>query len=475
MSVLLVNSSRDLMLPILYLGTYLRENDVSFEIFNLGSLEKEGESYDSVGKLLNKRIEKNEVIGFSCQTRNYSRIAWYVHNYYHNGGESKTFVLGGTHPSSIPIRSLKDGIVRGKAPLFNVSVIGYGEQTLVDLVNKNLKNVSNIAYVDKNLEIKKNKIDEKAFTPPMFNPDWSLVERVGRGVYSFEEYNLPVNYTWGCPNSVNPCSYCNSLKPKIQRKNPSLVVDYIEDNLRKYKLSGISLCDDNEFARTGYIKEFLNLLTERGLEDISIDLAVDPSILIRDYSKIKSLLDSYKFKYTLSFSLEFCDDAHFNRWNRLFLGKKRDWRLEKEVVAKFIKSSDSQYSFYTNYITPCPEDTLMDYYNTCVEAIKMSELRENAMDLPFFTSLAPYPGTKSFDYVTKKGLWKDCENEDVSFCPYLWWGIFDTNSTSFILEPKLEEVYNTVLKKEFYKGVHENLIPLKEAEMVKGLVEERFL
>lgn len=186
---------------------------------------------------------KPDIVGISCMTTNFpqavkiGKIARELN--------VPLIVYGGPHASGAPQSPLVSGYG-------DISVIGYGEYTLVKicdnfLKNKDFSNIPSIAYKNKNGEIIINPPDKNAF-------DLDLIPFPARDLLDMKHYNVfidsPIYGKIDCNTMVasRGCSYqcifCSS-KPfgKWIGRSPKNVCDEIEEIFDKYPQEGIYFND----------------------------------------------------------------------------------------------------------------------------------------------------------------------------------------------------------------------------------------
>ncbi|MCQ9208837.1 MAG: B12-binding domain-containing radical SAM protein [Omnitrophica bacterium] len=146
-------------------------------------------------------------------------------------------VVGGPHPSAIPIETLQEFCD------FDIAVVGEGEETIVELVNAldggtvdNLKDIRGIAGTinsEIRLSLPRGPIHDINVLP---FPAWDLFE--------LEYYTnvFPVSASRGCPYS---CYFCNPnyLGKKVRIRTFSRVVDEVEWLVEKYGVRKIQFAD----------------------------------------------------------------------------------------------------------------------------------------------------------------------------------------------------------------------------------------
>jgi len=293
-------------------------------------------------------------------------------------------VVGGPHPSAIPIETLEE------FESFDIAVVGEGEITLNEIASgKDLKNIQGIAYRI-NGEIKRNvdrepisNLDEMPF------PAWQLYdlnEYRGRSLASGFGKNensleLPVEGARGCPSN---CSFCFRLAGnKIRFKSTKKVVDDIERCIKKFGANKIYFTEGTFGVKKKFAFELCNIIIERGLNNsvtwstgARVDIDID---LLR---KMKEAGCNF-----IGFGVESGDSD-------ILKGVGKNISPEQSIkIFEICKKIGIKTE--ANFILGLPYETK----ETAMKTIKLaSKLKA---DYANFAILVPFPGTKVYEMALK--------------------------------------------------------------------------
>ncbi|HPU98459.1 MAG TPA: radical SAM protein [Candidatus Hydrogenedentes bacterium] len=141
---------------------------------------------------------------------------------------SAKLIVGGYHASAVPERTLRE------FPVFDLAVVGEGEQTMLEIVNGvSYENIPGLAWRDTNGTVHLNPSRQEAISldslPP---PAWDLFDLSS---YSFR---IPVEPSRTCPFR---CAFCfQATFSKTRYKDPVKVVDDVERAVRQLGARQIS-------------------------------------------------------------------------------------------------------------------------------------------------------------------------------------------------------------------------------------------
>jgi len=175
-----------------------------------------------------------------------------------------TCIAGGPHPTVCPEECLRKG--------FDIVVLGEGEYTIVDLLEKmesscSLHEVNGIAFLEKN---------EVIFTVPR-----ALIENLddlpfpARDLINWDAYSkindtITIFTSRGCPYH---CLFCKPMQEKlfgkrVRRRTPSNVLDEIEKIIRDIKRADyvFTFIDDTFLFSKEWIVSFCNEIKNRNLK-----------------------------------------------------------------------------------------------------------------------------------------------------------------------------------------------------------------
>jgi len=201
-----------------------------------------------------------DIIGISSVTENFTTAIKIAEEIRDKLGYEMPLIIGGCHISAIP-RSLPD--------VFDIAVIGEGEETFLQLVElyhrkrvfnyDDLSQIPGIAYFSNRNERKKNNITFSIPREPVRDLDIIPYPRrklVGHGL-------THIVTSRGCPYA---CIYCATylLWGNVRSHSPEYILREIEDLYNNYSIREIILFDDNFLADKKRIKQISNLLNKKG-------------------------------------------------------------------------------------------------------------------------------------------------------------------------------------------------------------------
>lgn len=155
-------------------------------------------------------------------------------------------------------------------------VLGEGEETVVDVAN-HLANPSTMKEVNGLVLRQEGTILR---TPPRARikgvddipaPAWHLVPLEtylsnGLGFGVNRGRSMPMLATRGCPYRCTFCSNPNMWTTKWIARKPELVLDEIEQHIKKYRITNVDFYDLTAIVRKDWIVKFCQLIKERNLQ-----------------------------------------------------------------------------------------------------------------------------------------------------------------------------------------------------------------
>ena len=178
-------------------------------------------------------------------------------------------VLGGEHATAVPELCLAD------APALSVCAIGEGEETIVQLVEacverKALGTVDGIVFRGPEGPVRTARRARIRDIDDIPLPRWDLtpIERYLDGGFSFgvdRGRTMPLLATRGCPYSCTFCSSPRMWTTRYTTRSPALVVDEIEEFVRRYRAENVDFYDLTAIIDRDWILEFCRLLDARNL------------------------------------------------------------------------------------------------------------------------------------------------------------------------------------------------------------------
>lgn len=178
-------------------------------------------------------------------------------------------VLGGEHATAVPELCLEE------APHLTACAVGEGEETAVELVEafahgRALAGIAGIVYRD-GVAIRRSaarpRIRDVDAIPA---PRWDLtpIERYLDGGLSFgvdRGRTMPLLATRGCPYRCTFCSSPQMWTTRYSTRSPCLVVDEIEEYVRRHQVENVDFYDLTSIVQRDWILEFCRELDARGL------------------------------------------------------------------------------------------------------------------------------------------------------------------------------------------------------------------
>ncbi len=313
-----------------------------------------------------KRLEaiKPRAMGFSSFTPEVERVSCAANVIKKKFPDAK-LIIGGAHASALPKRTLSEFSV------FDISVFGEGEQTMLNLVENNFENltkVQGIAY-RKGKDIIVNKPRPSLNMTEIPAIDWN---RFPKARY------YPVFTSRGCPYS---CVFCSRPFGRKVRYRP---IDSIIEEIRRIKKlfnpKYIYFWDENfttDKNRTFALLE--NIRNDRVIKDIKWYCQAHVNNL--DYELLKAMKRSGCLR--IGIGIESGSEKILSS-----IGKAITKEKIIQAVA-WIKKLKMPYEGY--FLLGLPNENR----NTCMETIRFAtKLNPN---FPVFGIPAPYPGTKIYN------------------------------------------------------------------------------
>jgi radical SAM superfamily enzyme YgiQ (UPF0313 family) len=385
-------------LNLMYLAGALEEASISVEIFDDDVYQIGFENITNIVSKINPIV-----VGLTATTATIKESLNYIRNIKKELPNILT-VIGGPHTTFLPVETLK------KEKALDVVVIGEGEETLVELTNKYLKNnndnhdsffhnIKGIAYRNREKDFdnqKNDNINEKIrVTEPR-----PLIENLdelpfpARHLVPFESYELSSQSggmitSRGC---VFSCDYCSSsliMGKKFRTRSPENIVNELEELVYKYNLKNIAFLDDIFMLDKRRAKLVANEIKERKL-----DIRFVASSRVNTVNK--SLLEILKSA----------------GMNTLYCGVESGSQRVLDLMKKGITLKQAQDAFKTSknvginivgsFILGYPGETAKEMDETINFSLKLDP------DYSQYSILTPFPGTPIYSKLNQENL---LENE----------------------------------------------------------------
>lgn len=321
------------------------------------------------------------VVGISAKSQNF-KSALIVAKLAKQINKQTVVMMGGPHPSMVGADLLN-------YPDIDISVIGEGETTVIELLNaieaqKKLDDIRGIIY-RRNGQVVKNpprqlitNLDSLCF-PHEYAPE-ILKDYNKYPITAFTK----IFAIRGCPNNCLFCGSRNIWSRKVRFRSPENVVEEIK-SLQRMGAKVVHFNDDTFGVTKKYINDLCNALMRHcpGLKwscEIPVQLVNEQNISLMKSAGCFSLqigiesgnneiLSAIRKNITIEEALDACE-----------LIKKHGIELETFFIVGFPQDT---------------EDTLRDTITA------MKKVKSDSISYSIFT---PYPGTEAFELCKEKGL-----------------------------------------------------------------------
>jgi radical SAM superfamily enzyme YgiQ (UPF0313 family) len=338
-------------------------------------------------KLLN--LINSDIVGISSNSLSY-RSAVLIAQHIKEKNPKCTVILGGAHATHMWERILT------KRNCFDILVIGQGEYAVVDILKKReLKNIPNIAYFDRNSnEIKKNSILEIPINSlPL--PDYSIINLANYhknfqiNYSDKEELNgIPVYSSTGCKWRIKTggCIYCSIPNKNFSLISPSKYWDYIQKMNDKFNIDFFWDVSDTFTSDDNWVNEVL----DEKPKNLNVSFHVYARVDDLSVSKIKKLK-------LIGMKEVLVGIESFN--NKMLNSAKKGFTYNKiKTVLKELNKQNVKVAL--SFVLGLPGEsanTLEDTYNRLLEINWMNNVIENHASI-----LIPLPGSRIFDELMEK-------------------------------------------------------------------------
>ena len=350
------------------------------------------------------RNESPDVIGISSSYTCQSENAYKVADIAKKVDSGVKVITGGAHPTAFPEDVLKNRNI-------DIVVLGEGENTIVDLVQKiengsKLSGVNGIAYKERKT-IKTNQRRE-------FIEDLDSIPFPARHLLPMKEYFeaksthggegkwSPITSmitSRGCPGICVFCSIHSIWGRKWRARSAKNVVDEIEQLVEKYAIKELHFEDDNLTLNKKRMMEICNGMIERGLNE-KVRWTTPNSVMVAtlDEEVLKKMKESGC--YALSFGVESGDENILKN----IIRKNVPFDRLKDVI-KVCKKLKIETT--CSFILGLPGENKETFRKTIDFA------KNSGLDKASFLAATPFPGTALYElcktrgYIPKNMNWSD--------------------------------------------------------------------
>jgi len=302
-------------------------------------------------------------------------------------------VCGGEHATAVPELCLAD------APALRACALGEGEETIVDLLDaclgrKAFADVAGIVFRSADgpqRTAARARIRDVDQIPA---PRWDLtpIENYLDGGFSFgvdRGRTMALLATRGCPYRCTFCSSPRMWTTRYSTRAPQLVVDEIEEYVRRYRVDNIDFYDLTSVVNREWILEFCRILDARQLR-ITWQLPSGTRSEALDEPVLRAM---YKSGCR---NVSYAPESGSERTLRAIKKKVKLDRLEESMRTAVRVGLNVK----ANILIGFPDEQRDDLRDTLRFILRMARL--GVHDVSVWT-FSPYPGSELFDSLRARG------------------------------------------------------------------------
>lgn len=325
-----------------------------------------------------------DMIGFSCYSSGMASTKRILNLLSKSGGSDRRVVLGGIHPTSVPLETMIN------IPEANYAAVGEGESILTELVDRiengdvsSLSKVKGLVYRNDTNEIRFS--DEPC--PPITLETLPIPEWDHAGP-QYDHYAVMTSR--GCAFN---CSFCASKKMwgrRVRFRPANHIVPEIKNLMKKTDSRSITIADDTFTLSKSHMVKVCNEMLNAGIDDIWLSIGSRIDTIDKDKIDIAKRMGVRE----IAFGIESGSQRILD-----FVDK----RIEVKNVIPTIRMVNNN-GIYTNtfFMLNHPNETFKDMTDTVT---LINELNSNCKLNTVTLNIGfPYPGTPWWDYCSEKGL-----------------------------------------------------------------------
>lgn len=384
-----------------YIATYIRKYG---EYTNVNIIESTFEH-----ALENIKKEKPDVIGFSAHSIFYPLIIKLAKEIRHvKSLKDSIIILGGPHISSLP---------KSFDPIFDIGVVGEGEQTMLELMNLlndkgkivkgDLKKIKGLVYFHNGefIQTPFREMIQPLDKIPML--DWSMIDKSyfkkNQIFTSKPTVVASIITSRGCPYLCLFCNACVLWGRKVRFHSAKRVADEIELLHQKYNATFIHVLDDLFTINKNRLKELINELRQRELLGKLEFICMGRTNTVDE--ELMSLLKQLNVT-----KLNFGFESGSNRMIQYLKGQSVSIKTHKKAVKLCKKYGIKPRG---SFIFGSPTETLEDMKKTLKF---MDFLKKNGAEIIWSQVMTPFPGTPIWETAKSRGkVSDDMDWEKLSF------------------------------------------------------------
>ncbi|MCB9748169.1 MAG: B12-binding domain-containing radical SAM protein [Candidatus Omnitrophica bacterium] len=349
-------------------------------------------------KVLEKYLSKDTIcVGISSMTgtqiRNALNLARYVRDIC---GRDVPIVWGGPHPSVTPKQTIRHDLV-------DIVVVGEGDESFLEIVealdhNRGLNAIKGILYKDGGKAVK-NEPRPLMDVEKLLPTPWELVNvenYIHKDMYlSDRKRVMDIGQTSrGCPFNCGFCSSASIRERKWRAIGVQKTLDFITEDVRRFKLDGIWLRDDEFYINRKRAQDVFHGFFERKL-DISFYTSGTRADVFMKAKDEDILLMKKAGAHTLKFGAESGSQRILNLMQK---GITVEQTLESNQRCKRL-GIIPVFGLMIGY----PTETFDEINETIDLAFRIKKENPDAQ-LETMACFTPLPGTPDFTLSMKHGL-----------------------------------------------------------------------
>lgn len=346
-------------------------------------------------------------------------------------------VAGGEHFTAEPAVSMK------QCPGLSVCVLGEGEETIVEVAaaiesGGDLKRVKGLALREGDGVFRTGERPRIRSVDVISKPAWDLIplsaywkNSLSYGVNRGK--SMPMLASRGCPYQCTFCSNPVMWTTRWIARTPTLVLDEIEDYVKRFGISNVDFYDLTAIVKRDWILEFSKGLVSRKL-GITWQLPSGTRSEAIDAEVSKWLYASGC--RNMNYAPESGSAASLERMKKKVSIPKLTASLRDAVKAGL--------NVKINIIIGMPDDTHLDTWKTLWFLVKMSWHGAHDVSVGAFS---PYPGSELYARLVKEGK---ITHDDEYFSKLAYVDITETVSYTDFISSRWLRIYNWLGFAVFY-------------------------
>ncbi len=304
-------------------------------------------------------------------------------------------VVGGEHVTALPEFTLVDA-----DGALDFAVLGEGEETTLELLEAlersgrgSVRGLEGIAGLEEGgyFETRRGRVRDVDKIP---RPDWSMIpieNYLGNatGQASSGRRTIPIVASRGCPYRCSFCSNDNMWGNLWRARKPELVVDEIEECVRRFRVDTIEFYDLTAVINKRWTLRFCEILAERRL-DVRLRLPTGTR---------SEALDEETLRALYSAGCEHLTYAPESGSEHTLERMRKKIRLEN-LLASMRSAVRIGFETRANFIVGSPEETHRDVLKTLLLAVRCAVMGLKEVGV---LPMTPYPGSEDFRRLTGEG------------------------------------------------------------------------